>query len=103
MKWQVHQEYLKYLAQFAGPGLIGTPPEHATCTVQDALGNPTTPTHRPADAVAGDGGGAGGLPQRRHPGPAVRDRPPRSIQAQGDGAAFLRAIASATTRSPSRS
>lgn len=92
MKWQVHQEYLKYLAQFAGPGLIGVAPEHAvTQPNQDALGNPTDPSTVPltpsqAMVAALEGyrnGGILGLPF----GSSVD-----VIQAQGDGAPFLRAI-----------
>jgi hypothetical protein len=93
MKWQVHQEYLKYLAQFAGPGLIGTAPEHAvTQPNQDAMGNPTDPSTAPltpsqAMVAALEGyrnGGILGLPFGSNV---------QVIQAQGDGAPFLRAIA----------
>jgi hypothetical protein len=60
MKWQVHQEYLKYLAQFAGPGLIGTRPSTPSRS-RTRTRSATRPTRqRAAHAVAGDGGGAGG-------------------------------------------
>jgi Protein of unknown function (DUF935) len=92
-KWQVHQEYLKYLAQFAGPGLIGTAPANAvTQPAMDPLGNPTDPSSAPltpseamvAALEAYRNGGILGLPY----GASVQ-----VIQAAGNGQPFLSAIA----------
>jgi hypothetical protein len=92
-KQQVFVEYLKYLARFASPSLWGTPPEHATTVpATDSLTNitdpsavPTTPEMALSAAMQAWQNGtvlAAPFGTEIHP-----------VEMQGDGAAFLRAVA----------
>jgi hypothetical protein len=92
-KQQVFPEYLKYLAQFAGPSLWGTPPEHATTLpATDSLTNVTNPSAVPttpemalsAAMQAWQNGTVLAVPF----GTDIH-----TVDMQGDGAPFLRAIA----------
>lgn len=92
-KWQVVPEYLKYLAQFAGPSLVGyTAPDAVAVPATAGLVNPDDPsaaTLTPEQALlvsllAFRNASALALPAGSKVDP---------IQSQGDGSAFTRAIA----------
>lgn len=91
-KRQIYQEHLRYIAQFAGPSIVGfTPPDAQTQPATDDLGNilpgvaPITPEQAMLAALQQlRNGTAAAFPG----GSSITP-----INMSGDGAAFLRAIA----------
>lgn len=90
-KRQILPEYLKYLSQFAGPSLIGFTPEGATTQPPaDSLGNPTA-----AEPVTPEQAMLAALQSFRNGTAAAFPfgAQVQPVDMQGDGAAFLRALA----------
>jgi hypothetical protein len=91
-KRQIYQEHLRYLAQFAGPSIIGfTPPDAQTLPVTDDLGNlvpgavPITPEEAMLVALQQLRNGTAAA----FPGGSLV----QPIEMHGEGIAFLKAIA----------